>query len=330
MTRSATRNPFLFNLLCLAGLAAAGCEPSGGVPPGSPQVEPSEAFPALSSARPRPGNRWASADVATDRLPGGDAGGEEGPAAGGDEATAEPGGAAAVQQPPVWDGDLVLADDAAVLAFCASGFEAVRGTLRIEGAVQDVAPLGCLQWVRGDLAIEFAPLLTRVDGFPALAEVGGDVRIANLASLDTLTGFEALQVLGGSVEVEECRSLRTVSALRVLREIPGDVSLRWNDDVESLVLLDELGHIGGDYVVERFGRGEGLPGLPVLAAVDGDVLVLDNPSLTSVEALYGLDKIGGDLVLDANYALGGAVAEESVGVLAGRVAGQVVLGRNGE
>ncbi|MCO4771055.1 MAG: hypothetical protein KDA24_13555 [Deltaproteobacteria bacterium] len=234
------------------------------------------------------------------------------------------------QTPPMWDGDFLASAEAAIDDFCAAGFTGVRGDVVVSGSVTDLSAFDCLQSVRADLRVEFAPALIRVDAFPNLTEVGGSISIANLSGLEVLVGFDSLEVLEGSLQITECRSLRDIEIAPVLPGVGGDVSLRWTDAVESIAMLGETTRIGGDYVLERFGVVSAVPLLSGLGQVDGSVEVLDNPQLGGVDALMGLELIGGDFVIDANPGLGSAAAEEAGAEMADRVGGQIVIGRNGE
>jgi|GEM_PF-7011671 len=321
--------PLSYNLCALTALALGACAPPSADLPASEFVLQDAAssfvvYEADGTARMRPVAPPSPETPDEPETPDGPETPDEPETPNGAEVEPEP-----AQVPPMWDGDFVATDDVQLEVFCADGFTSVLGSVSIGAAVANPSAMDCLESVRGDLAITFAPQVQRIDGFNDLVEIGGDLRIANLAGLDRLLGFDRLAVLEGSLEIEENRALREVHIASTLLEVSGDVMVRWNDAAEVVELLGEAWRIGGNYVLERFASAEDLPYLPALVLVQGDVLVLDNPDLQGIESLYGLERIDGNLVIDENPAFGDANAEGAGDVMADRVGGAVVLGRNG-
>lgn len=229
----------------------------------------------------------------------------------------------------------------------------VRGDLRVElsPALPRVEGLALLTDVGGDLVLGGLASARELGGFDVLAQVGGDVVLTGLPQAIALPRFPALHTIGGDLVVdgapravgwEPLPSLTSVdkvlirdAALQRLGGFDGLVragalSLRWLpalDVVEGFPLLQE---VAGDFVVERLG-GDGALTLPTsLVVVGGEVRVFDNPTYVDIEELLALESVGGDLVIDANPSLGAAYAASVGAALQPRVAGHVVLGRNGE
>lgn len=204
--------------------------------------------------------------------------------------------------PPTWDGPLTLADDDALSAFCDAGFDSVLGDLTVTGAVTDLTPLSCLAWVRGDLRVELAPGLARVEGLALLTDVGGDLVLGGLASARELGGFDVLSEVGGDVVLTGLPQATVFPTFPALHTIGGDLVVDGAPrllDWEPLPSLTSVNGVGfRDAALQRLG------GFDLLVRA-GALSLRWLPDLDSVEGLPLLQEVSGDFVVER---LGGAEA----------------------
>ncbi len=229
-------------------------------------------------------------------------------------------------------GDVNLNDDAAVLAFNASGVQCVTGdvvigaavtavvlehlriiggTLRVIGTQVVTLDLGALDSA-GGIAIEGNASLTNLD-LSGLENVDDSIVISGNALLPA-ADFTELEFVGGDVEIDDNASLATVTA-PALTAVGGNLAVTDNPTLGglTLLLLTSAGAIeitGNDALIALV--------LALLAQVDGNVSVTNNGALT-VLTVPSLASVGGDLQITGNDEL------EVVSVGAAAIGGDLVI-----
>jgi len=213
-------------------------------------------------------------------------------------------------------GDVLLAIDADVAAFNASGVQCVSGdvvigaavtevvlehlvviggSLRVIGTQVTIIELGALQSA-GGIVIQGNTELTTVT-LPELDAVLGDFTLVDNDGLETVL-IPELELVGGDLVVADNATLGTFET-GSLEAVGGDLSVVDNAGLQSVsfLLLTSAGSVefvGNDALVALV--------LALLEAVDGDVSVTDNDAL-QVISLPTLTAVGGDLSVVDNDAL---------------------------
>ena len=170
-------------------------------------------------------------------------------------------------------GDLVLASRDDVLG--AAHVREVAGSLWIEGEVDDLAPLACLQ------------------------RVGSNLLIRDTTALADLSGLSALDYVGGGISAWGNVGLTSLAGLSALRHVPS-ITLRHNAlTTLGLTELQALGWLS----IGDCGPGTGEPNLEALDTL-GSLIALDavsvqgSPSLAALPALHDFaDRGGRDVAL---------------------------------
>jgi hypothetical protein len=119
----------------------------------------------------------------------------------------------------VFTGNVLLENDADIVAFGAGFYDAIHGDLEIAedapGSITSLAPLRTLNYVSGDFDFHDVTGVTTLAGLDALVWVDGDVKFRNLPSGltvgETPSGCRWLKHVGGNVVFDNIAGL-TVSA----------------------------------------------------------------------------------------------------------------------
>ncbi len=198
-----------------------------------------------------------------------------------------------------FDGDVTLenlrdvcADD---LPVCVAGnvFEAEEPS-RVSDA--DLAALGCVVAVDGDVNLIQNEDLGTLDGLAGLVTVGGSVTVQSNPSLENLLGLSSLRTIGGDLTLTSNSNLDELEpgSMAALETVGGSVRL-----YRSYADFPALTTIRGDLDYHESGT---TLGFNALTRIEGSLLVIGDSYLHFIE-LNALTEVGADLVLDSNYSI---------------------------
>lgn len=200
-----------------------------------------------------------------------------------------------------YDGDYVV-DDAADLVALAP-ISRIRGRLRIQGGELTAVELPGLVAVDGDLRVESAVALTRLE-LRGLRYVGGAMFLGYNTQLETLavgTGVEQAVWVGNDLVLVTNPRLSTLNGLSYVAPRASFV-LNNNDALQAPGVLAYVQHLTGFVTIDENDLLQELP-LYNLQQVGGLLTIASNASLTSLNGLSSLKSVGGDLTLRNNDAL---------------------------
>jgi hypothetical protein len=168
-------------------------------------------------------------------------------------------------------GDVAISSQDSVEAL--RGCPALAGDLRIRtGAALDLAALGSLERIRGDLVIGPTLGLDTIAGLGALREVGGTLRL--VANGDVTAAFFPALTRAGSVDIDSNLALAQIM-FPALTEVGADLLVRRNSMLE-LVDLGPLTRVGATLALEH---NPALASVWVAAPRAAAVRILGNPQL---------------------------------------------------
>jgi hypothetical protein len=220
-----------------------------------------------------------------------------------------------------FDGDYVV-DDAADLVALAP-ISRIRGRLRIQGGTLTEVELPGLVAVDGDLRVESAVALTRLE-LRGLRYVGGALFAGYNSQLETLvvgTGVEQAVWVGTDLVLITNAKLSTLTGLSYVSPRNNFV-LNNNDALQAPGVLAYVQRLTGFVTIDENDLLRELP-LHNLEEVGGLLTVAGNPSLTSLNGLGSLMSVGGDLTLHDNDAL-----LNLAGLFVRKVGGTLDISRN--
>jgi hypothetical protein len=162
----------------------------------------------------------------------------------------------------------------------------------------------------------------------------GNYHFTNQFEIDSFqSDFPNCSDLQGYVTI--CGSdITNLDGLSVLTSIEADLDIYSNDNLISLIGLDDLITIGGSLIIGDFYEGgnpllTSLTGLESLTSIGGDLDIYSSTALISLNGLEGLTSIGGGLTIGSDYQ-GGLPSLTSISGLEGltSIGGDVEIGGN--
>ena len=213
-----------------------------------------------------------------------------------------------VQDPPVWQFDCIIKDNADIQSLKA--FTAITGSLTISNSnLSNLTGLENITSIGGDLRIFENSTLKNLTGLENLTSVGGDLEIFDNDALTSLTGLDNLTSVGGYLLIRENTVLTNLSGLENITSVGGSLYISDNGALTSLTGLDNLTSVGGYLNIYNNAVLTSLSGLQNLTSVGGYLYISSNDALTSLE-MTGLQRVNGDFDITSNPLLCKSLVEE--------------------
>ncbi len=230
----------------------------------------------------------------------------------------------------VYFGNVTLSSQQDVITFGANNYTTIRGSLYIDGPVNDLSPLSSLAIVGNGFEvknsnlqnflglekleivgidfihmfrIENNPLLRNFSGMKSLKMVNGDFYIINNDALQNFTGLEKF-VTSANFEfrIASCDALTSFTGLENMQSILGRVMIIDNPLLSDISAWSNLSTIKERLSFVNNASLQKLDGLEKLTRLEGIELV-NNPMLTDINGLRNLDTITEFINIDNNDAL---------------------------
>lgn len=206
----------------------------------------------------------------------------------------------------VFEGDVILINQAEVDAFVLNNYTEVNGSLQIgenifnePNNIDNISGFVTLTKVTGDFKF-LNNRVANLNGFNNLQSINGSVEIAYNNELIEINALSNLTLVGGDFFISS-QELINFDGLSGLTEIPGNFRLGYIlglpkltniQGLSNLVIVGNL-EISGTQLVN-------LSGLENITQTIGSVLITENDALINVEGLNNLTDIGVDLYIRNN------------------------------
>ena len=188
------------------------------------------------------------------------------------------------------------------------GCTEIEGDVQINGDdINSLMGLDILTAFEGDLLIGdntiypygSNPLLTNLEGFENVADIGGSLRIFGNDTLASISGLSNLTTIGGCLQINHNYILASLTGLGNLISIGGYLSIINNAELTNIADLGNLNSIGLESGISLWIIGNnkltGLWGLEGLTVLEGDLRICSNSILSSIEGLENLTSVEGNV-----------------------------------
>ncbi len=172
--------------------------------------------------------------------------------------------------------------------------QVIKGNLELRNtSISTISNLSNLDSL-GGLQIVFNPLITNLEGFPAIDSLSGDFILQSTPELSDISALNTIKKIEGDIYISES-NLTNLEVLQDLSYVGGKLEIRGNPFLSSLADFTQLDSIGGSLIFSS-NNLQSLDGLDSLQSIGGD-LIISYEEIEDFQSFQNLKSLGGFLTI---------------------------------